>query len=184
MRILLDCRMASWTDAGPYTVGLTRALAARGDLDLICVVAKDEPAPATGVSRIETMFNPLTPQGMLEFGALQEKTRQDVTHCLHATTPFPVRRPLAVTVSDVTALATPDPLQPALQRIAYRWRIGRVARFAQAIICPSEDTTAELERHFPASRKKTTVIPEDEWERTAEATVALYRELRLEDTRR
>ena len=45
MRVLLDCRMASWSGIGRYTTGLARALAARDDVELVQVCAAGEIPP-------------------------------------------------------------------------------------------------------------------------------------------
>lgn len=42
IRVLLDCRMASWSGVGRYTGGLARALAARADVELVQVCAGGE----------------------------------------------------------------------------------------------------------------------------------------------
>lgn len=48
MRVLLDCRMATWTGIGRYTAGLARALAERDDVELVQLCAVGERPPVCG----------------------------------------------------------------------------------------------------------------------------------------
>ncbi len=45
LRVLLDCRMATWTGVGRYTTGLARALAGIEGVELIQVTAAGEAPP-------------------------------------------------------------------------------------------------------------------------------------------
>lgn len=159
-RILLDCRMADWSGVGRYTKGLVRALAARGDLDLVQVVAAGSVAPAPGTEVVRASAHPFTPAGGRELGRIVRSVRPDLTHCLHFPTPLPARHPLAVTVHDLTPLAVAGSMRAFPHLMAYQWWNRRMARVADAIVTPSAFTAADVERRFPAARGKTRVTLE------------------------
>lgn len=150
MRILLDCRMATWTGVGRYTVGLTRALAALGDpdLELVCAVARKQEAPVPGLATVDANYSPLSPLGMLELGSIHSAVAPEVTHCLHFPTPFPVHRPLVVTMHDLTPLVIEGVMPSGLKRAIYRGLTQRAAARADLIVTLSQFTAAEVSRHI------------------------------------
>lgn len=163
MRVLLDCRMSTWTGVGRYTVGLTRALAALQEqegFDLVCVVRRGEAPPAPNTETVTANFGAFGPMGMVELGAIQGQERPDVTHCLHFPTPFPAQRPLAVTLHDLTPLVVDGVMPAAWRREVYRAMNRRVALYANAIITPSAHTASDVERLLPKAAGKTRVTLE------------------------
>lgn len=159
MRILLDCRMASWTGIGRYTVGLTRALSALGeDLELVCAVASPAESPVADAAIELASASPLSPQGALQLGAIQRRVRPDVTHCLHFPTPLPARHPLVVTLHDLTPLVMPDVMPSALKRAVYRFHNARAVRLADRVVPNSQHTARDLERFFPQVAPKLRVV--------------------------
>lgn len=149
MRVLLDCRMADWSGVGRYTTGLTRALARRGDLELVQVVAVDGAVPVPEAESIRAKAHPFTPNGGLEFGRIAHRVAPDVTHCLHFPTPVPAPHPLVVTVHDLTPLVIPGSMRAFPHGLAYRSWMSRVARHADRVITDAVFTSDEVTRFFP-----------------------------------
>ena len=163
MRVLLDCRMATWSGVGRYSTGLTRALAAGDDVELVlvCAVGEAPPvAPRTGAEVVTASAHPFGLLGALELGRLARQVRPDLVHCHHFPTPLPVRRPLVVTLHDLTPLFVPGVMPSAVKRAAYRRWNARAVRLADRIIVPSTATAADVTQVFPKARKRVTVTPE------------------------
>jgi len=163
MRVLLDCRMASWTGVGRYTVGLARALAARDDIDLIQVAAHDERppvAPHQGARSLTAAKHPFSLAGARELGRMIRTVSPDVMHCAHFPTPMPASHPLVVTLHDLSPLLVPGIMPSLPKRLAYRYWNGRAAKIADRICVPSQFTASELTRLFPAALGKIHVTPE------------------------
>lgn len=163
IRVLLDCRMASWAGVGRYTTGLARALAARDDLHLIAVCAPQgmsllTPHPRTEI--VAAAAHPFGIRGALELGRVVRSTRPDLIHCLHFPTPVPVRAPLVVTLHDLTPLVLPGVMRSSLKRLVYRRWNARAVRLAGGLIVPSRATEKDVAKIFPAARQLLTVIPE------------------------
>ena len=107
LRVLLDCRMASWTGVGRYTVGLARALAARDDIELVQVVAPDERPPVSPRDGARSSSPASTRSrwpALGSSGASPAVGDADVVHCAHFPTPMPAPHPLVVTVHDLMPL--------------------------------------------------------------------------------
>ena len=139
MRVLLDCRMASWSGVGRYTTGLARALAARDDVELVQACAAGEPPPVTpgpGAEVVAASAHPFGLRGALELERLARKAKPDIVHCPHFPTPLPVRGPLVVTLHDLTPLVVPGVMPSMARRAAYRAWNARAARLAGRIIAP------------------------------------------------
>ena len=163
MTVLLDCRMASWSGVGRYTTGLARALAARADVKLVQVCAAGESPPAprgTNVESVDATAHPFGPRGALELGRIVGETRPDVVHCAHFPTPAPVRRPLVVTLHDLTPLLIEGVMPSASRRFAYKRWNARAARVADVVLVPSRSTARDVAALLPAAAEKVTVIPE------------------------
>jgi len=163
MRVLLDCRMASWSGVGRYTTGLARALAARDDVELVQVCAAGESAPVTPGAKAEVVAaaaHPFGVRGALELGRLARNAKPDIVHCPHFPTPAPVRGPLVVTLHDLTPLVVPGVMPSAARRAVYRAWNARAARLAGRIIVPSRATAADVTRLFAAARGKLEVTAE------------------------
>jgi glycosyltransferase involved in cell wall biosynthesis len=158
LRVLLDCRMADWSGVGRYTTGLARALARRGDVELVQVVAEGATAPVADAPTVSARRHPFNPLGSLELGRIARAVRPDVTHCTHFMIPFPVPRPLAVTLHDLTPLLIPGVMPSRLKRAVYRhWNAEAVAA-ADVILANSQNTAKDLARFFPAASGKVTVV--------------------------
>lgn len=160
MRILLDCRMATWTGVGRYTSSLARALAARDDLDVALVVAPSDPPIAPGLPETIASSHPFTPAGAFELGRIVREARADVVHCLHFPTPMPAPHPLVVTMHDLTPLIVEDAMSSATRRAVYRMLNRRASTVADAIIVPSRATADDVERFLPRADGKVYVVPE------------------------
>ena len=162
MKVLLDCRMARWTGVGRYTTGLVRALSRRDDLELVLLTAEGDP--------------PLVDSDRAQHGVLGEASvlaarhdgvwqvagavRPDVTHCLHFPTPLPMRKPLVVTLHDLTPLLIEGVMESSVKRAAYTRLNARAVRLANGIITPSASTANDVVRGFPGADGKTRVVPE------------------------
>ena len=163
MRVLLDCRMASWTGIGRYTTTLARALNARGDIELVQVAAPDERPPVAkheGAESILAGKHPFSLGGAREFGAIAGSVGADVVHCAHFPTPMPPSHPLVVTIHDLMPLLVPGIMSSPFKRAVYRYWNGRAAKHADLIITPSQSTAADVERTFAAALGKTRITPE------------------------
>lgn len=160
MRVLLDCRMASWTGVGRYTVGLTRALARRANVELVLVVAEPDALLADLGQTIVAAGEPFSVTGMRELSRASESSRADVIHCLHFPTPWPTRGPLAVTLHDLTPLLLDGVMPNPVKRAVYRLLNQRAVRIADAIVCPSSNTARDVTRVFPDARSKVAVVLE------------------------
>jgi glycosyltransferase involved in cell wall biosynthesis len=163
MRVLLDCRMATWSGVGRYTTGLARALAARDDLELVQVCVAGELPPVTsgpGAAVVAASAHPFGVRGALELGRLAREAKPDLVHCPHFPTPAPVRGPLAVTLHDLTPLVVPGVMPSAAKRAAYHAWNARAARLASRIIVPSRATAADVARLFGTARGKLAVTVE------------------------
>jgi glycosyltransferase involved in cell wall biosynthesis len=163
MRVLLDCRMASWSGVGRYTTGLARALATRDDVELVQACAAGEPPPVTpgpGAEVVAASAHPFGVRGALELGRLARKAKPDIVHCPHFPTPAPVRGPLVVTLHDLTPLLVPGVMSSAVKRVVYRRWNARAARLAGRIIVPSRATAADVTRLFATARGKLAVTTE------------------------
>jgi glycosyltransferase involved in cell wall biosynthesis len=163
MRVLLDCRMASWTGVGRYTTGLARALAARGDIELIQVAASGERppvAPHQGATSIVATKHPFALAGARELGRIAASADADVVHCAHFPTPMPPSHPLVVTIHDLMPLLVPGIMTSPLKRAVYRYWNGRAAKIADRVVTPSQFTAADVERLFKRAEGKTRVTAE------------------------
>jgi len=156
--VLLDCRMADWSGVGRYTMGLVRALAARGDLEIVQVVARGGTVPATDREALVAKAHPFTPAGGLEMGRIARRVAPDLTHCLHFPTPVPAPHPLVVTVHDLTPLVVPGSMPVFPHLPAYWLWMRRVARVADHVITDASFTTGEVARLFPGLERRTTAI--------------------------
>ncbi|MDR3685362.1 MAG: glycosyltransferase family 1 protein [Coriobacteriia bacterium] len=163
MRVLLDCRMASWTGIGRYTVGLARALGARDDIELVQVGAAGERppvAPHQGARCIFASKHPFSIAGARELSRIATTVNADVLHCTHFPTPMPPSHPLVVTIHDLMPLLVPGIMPSLPKRLAYRYWNRRAAKIADRVIVPSLSTAADVTALFPTAADKTRVTPE------------------------
>jgi glycosyltransferase involved in cell wall biosynthesis len=163
MRVLLDCRMCGWSGVGRYTTGLARALAARGDVQLVQACAAEDAPPAQpggAVTVVRLRFGPLGPAGAAELARAALGAAPDVVHCAHFPTPFPKRGPLVVTLHDLTPLLVPGVMPSRARRLAYACWNRRAARVADRVLVPSLHTAADVERLLRHPRGHIVVTPE------------------------
>lgn len=151
MRILVDCRMASWGGIGRYCQGLVRSLARIPDLDLVQMIAAGEQPPVPDAPHVSAAKHPFSVAGGLEFAAIARRVGPDITHALHFPVPLPVRHPLVVTIQDLTPLLVPGVMPSAVRRAVYRHAIGRAVTTAERILTPSACSAADVVRFFPAA---------------------------------
>ena len=172
MRVVLDCRMATWTGVGRYTTGLARALSRIDDIELLQVTAEgeDPPVPAStpeaeaegarGVPRhVSASGHPFSPAGGRELARIARELNPDVVHCAHFPTPLPAVHPLVVTMHDLSPLLVPGVMPSAARRVAYRWWNRRAVKVADHIITDATFTIGEIVRVFPSARGRITAIP-------------------------
>jgi glycosyltransferase involved in cell wall biosynthesis len=163
IRVLLDCRMASWSGVGRYTGGLARALAARADVELVQVCAGGEAPPVEPgflVRAVTASAHPFRLSGALELGRIARAVSPDVVHCLHFATPMSQQAPLVITLHDLLPLVVPGVMPSLVKRIAYRMWNTRAVDSADALIVPSRTTATDVSRYFGAARDKLVVIAE------------------------
>lgn len=172
LRVLLDCRMATWTGVGRYTTGLARALARIEEVELVQVTAAGEQPPvapcahadeAAGIRAVPRSVSaskhPFSPGGGRELALIARDVAPDVTHCVHFPTPLPAPHPLVVTMHDLAPLLVPGVMPSAIRRVAYRWWNRRAVRVADHIITDATFTVGEIERVFPSAAGRITAIP-------------------------
>jgi glycosyltransferase involved in cell wall biosynthesis len=172
MRVLLDCRMASWSGVGRYTTGLARALARRDDIELVQFVRRGDlppiaPEDPEGLTAdvIAGPGHPFTPRGGWAFATAVGEIGPDVVHAAHFPTPIPDKHPLVVTLHDLTPMVYPSVMPSPFSRAAYRWWNRRAAHVADVITANSRATAADVERLLPASVGKVRVVlhaPDDD----------------------
>lgn len=158
MRVLLDCRMATWSGIGRYCNGLVRALAADPDITLVQMVAAGSEPPVPAAESIEARHHPFTVRGALEFGRIARDAAPDLTHALHFPTPRPAAHPLVVTLQDLTPLTVPGVMPSAIKRAVYRRSIARAVRLADRIITPSLYSAEDVVRFFPGAEGRITPV--------------------------
>jgi len=158
MRVLLDCRMSTWSGIGRYCNGLTRALAGMEGLEVVQMVAPGAEPPVPGGETVVARRHPFSTRGALEFGRIVRRIAPDVTHALHFPTPLPVSHPLVVTVQDLTPLVVPGVMPSAVRRAVYRLKMARAVRAADRIITPSEHSARDVARFFPHAADRTTAV--------------------------
>jgi alpha-1,3-rhamnosyl/mannosyltransferase len=149
MRVLLDCRMASWSGIGRYSHGLVRALARIDGLEIIQVIEVGDTPPVEDAESIPTRKHAFYPTAGFELGSIVRRVAPDLTHCLHLPTLIPARRPLVVTVHDLTPLALPSVMPSELRRAAYRFWAFRASGEADRLIADSNATKADILRRYP-----------------------------------
>ncbi len=158
MRVLIDCRMSTWSGIGRYCQGLVRALVDIPDLSVIQMVAVGAVAPSDAAESVEAHHHPFSFRGSLEFGRIVRAVAPDVTHALHFPTPRPVGHPLVVTIQDLTPLVVPGVMSSALRRAVYRRSVGHAVRVADHILTPSAYTARDVVRFFPHSEARITSV--------------------------
>ncbi|MCU1370477.1 MAG: glycosyl transferase, group 1 [Ilumatobacteraceae bacterium] len=141
------------------TLGTLRALAARGDLDLVGVAARHpEPPPAAFTLPIPVQHLPLPRPALYEawhalrWPSIERATGPvDVVHATAIAVP-PTKAPLVMTIHDLAFLA--DPTQPTRHGLRFFTRGTELARrHARLVLVPSEATAAECREHgFDADR--------------------------------
>lgn len=158
MRVLLDCRMATWTGIGRYSTGLARALAREGEVELVQVVAEGCAPPVSAAPAVIARAHPFMPAGGLELRRIVDQVAPDLTHCLHVPTPIPARHPLVVTIHDLTPLVVPSVMPSQVRRLAYRWWNSRAAKVADLLLANSDATARDIGRFFPQAAGKVRVV--------------------------
>ncbi|MGV8083254.1 MAG: glycosyltransferase family 4 protein [Coriobacteriia bacterium] len=162
MRLLLDCRMSTWTGVGRYTVGLAQALGARDDIELTQVMAPETRSPVPsyrGARSITARKHPFTAAGARELGHIAAAVKPDLVHCPHFPTPAPASHPLVVTLHDVTPLVVPGVMPSPIKRFVYRRLNRRAVGLADAIITDSAFSESEIVRMLPEARHKIVAVP-------------------------
>ena len=160
MRVLLDCRMASWSGIGRYSTGLARELSRTDDIELVQVIEEGATPPVEGLRHMVAHSHAFYPTGGLELARLIEEAQPDLVHCLHAPTPIPIRHPLAVTIHDLTPLRIPEVMPSVLRRTAYHWWNARAASHAGVLLANSQATASDIAAFFPRAASKVRVTLE------------------------
>jgi glycosyltransferase involved in cell wall biosynthesis len=159
MRVLLDCRMATWTGIGRYTTGLARELARVSDIEIVQVVEEGAVAPVPDSAKVTARSHAFYPTGGFELGRIAQEVRPDLVHCLHVPTPIPVRHPLVVTIHDLTPLRMPEVMPSLVRRATYRWWNARAAYGADILLANSQATASDIASFFPNASARVRVVP-------------------------
>jgi glycosyltransferase involved in cell wall biosynthesis len=159
MRVLLDCRMATWTGIGRYTTGLARSLARRDDIELVQLVARGQLAPVPDLAEVIAVAgSPLSPLAARGFSRVAREVGSDVIHCAHFPTPIPTVHPLVVTLHDLTPMVLPEVMPSRIKRAVWTWWNRRAAREADLIAANSQHTASDIRRLLPDSDGKVRVV--------------------------
>jgi glycosyltransferase involved in cell wall biosynthesis len=158
MRVLLDCRMASWTGIGRYSTGLARELAKMDGLEIVQVIEEGSTAPVPDAETVTARSHAFYPTGGLELGRIVATAKPDLVHCLHVPTPIPVRHPLAVTIHDLMPLRVPEVMPSFVRRTAYRWWNARAASVAGVLLANSQATATDIRAFFPRANARVRVV--------------------------
>jgi glycosyltransferase involved in cell wall biosynthesis len=158
MRVLLDCRMATWSGIGRYSTGLARELARIPDLEIVQVTEEGALAPVPDAEKVTARSHAFYPTGGLELARIAAQVRPDLVHCLHVPTPIPVRHPLVVTIHDLTPLRVPEVMPSVVRRAAYRWWNARAATVAGVLLANSQATAADIHSFFPHAKAHVRVV--------------------------
>jgi glycosyltransferase involved in cell wall biosynthesis len=159
MRVLLDCRLAWSSEIGRYATGLCRALARRGDVDIVQVVEAGAIAPAPHRETVFARKHAFYPTGGFELGSIVRAVAPDVTHCLHVPTPLPARHPLVVSVNDLSPVAYPDSMPSSVRRAAYRLWCFRASGEAERLLASSSASKCDILRLYPHTSGTISVVP-------------------------
>jgi len=156
------------TGVGQAIRELTRALAARPlPFDVVVLCTSPEllaplaqrdggrllpcPAAAGGTLRKAAWTQLVMPRLLGDLGA-------DLLHCLQFVAPLRAPCPLVVTVHDLGYLRYPATIEEP-RRTYYRWLVPRSLRRAQAVVCNSRATAAEVSARFPELAGRVEVTP-------------------------
>ena len=159
IRVLLDCRMSSWTGVGRYSVGLARALARRDDVEVVLAVAAGDTSPVPDAATLVAQRHPFSLAGARELGRIVRAAAPDITHCLHFPTPSPAPHPLVVTMHDLAPLLVAGIMPSPLKRAVYRTLNARAVRVADRLVTDSAFSLTQIERVFPRAAGRITSIP-------------------------
>jgi glycosyltransferase involved in cell wall biosynthesis len=159
MRVLLDCRMASWSGIGRYSTGLARSLARMDGVEIVQVVEEGGTPPVADAESIPARKHAFYPTGGFELGAIVRRVKPDLTHCLHVPTPIPVRHPLVVTIHDLTPIVVPAVMPSEIRRAAYRFWNFRASGEADRILANSNATKCDILRYYPHAAGIVSVVP-------------------------
>ncbi len=158
MRVLIDCRMQTWTGVGRYTVSLSTSLARHGGVELVQVVLQGEEPPVPDMPVIIATRPVLSLGGFREFGAIAKRAGAELTHCIQYPTPLPPVHPLVVTLHDAIPLVVPGAMPSRVQREVYRAMNQRAARIADRIIANSRHTASDLVQVLGADHTRIQVV--------------------------
>jgi glycosyltransferase involved in cell wall biosynthesis len=162
--VALDARMAFHSGIGRYIRGLTRALLdadSPPELSLLGVPTGGDPDWLAGraVTNIAYSAGIYTPREQIlgSWVCRRLESRVSVFHFPHYNVPLRLPRASVVTIHDLTHLQFPEyfsPLQVAFARRVLKRAVTR----ARSIITVSEATRRTLDRFFPGTAGKATVI--------------------------
>ncbi len=158
MRVLLDCRMATWSGIGRYSTGLARELARTDGIEIVQVIEQGTTAPVPEAEAVSAQRHAFYPTGGLELGRISDAAKPDLVHCLHVPTPIPVHHPLAVTIHDLTPLRVPEVMPSFVRRTAYRWWNARAASMAGVLLANSQATATDIHAFFPHAKARVRVV--------------------------
>jgi alpha-1,3-rhamnosyl/mannosyltransferase len=154
MRVLLDCRMATWGGIGRYCQGLVRALAQLPGLELVQMAAPGSLVPVPEAEVVTAARHPFSVGGAIEFGRIARRVTPDVTHALHFPVPLPAAHPLVVTIQDLTPLLVRGVMPSAAKRAVYRYKLRRAITVADRVLTPSQRTAEDVVAFVQSARGK------------------------------
>lgn len=162
-RIAIDARKIADFGIGTYVRGLVSALAAiDADHDYLLLVAARSAVALPdlpGHFRIVPEESPLySLREQVGLSLTLARHGADLYHSTHYVLPLWLPCPAVVTIHDLIHLLYPEFLGHPAAHLYARWMIGRALRRGRKIIAVSENTRADLERHFAVDPRKLTVI--------------------------
>lgn len=162
MRVALDARKFFDFGIGTTIRGLIRGIVEISPEGLELLVmgpagVRDAIAESNSTKFVELDAPHYSFREMFAVTRTAQRAGADLIHVPHYVTPV-ASLPLVITIHDLIHLDTDRRHLPLGGRIYARWMIGRATRLARRIVTGSEATRREIERRFPRSRGRISVV--------------------------
>ncbi len=159
LRVALDARKLKDFGIGTYVRGLLGAAAARGEHDLVALVATgDEGSLPSGVEAIRCDAPGYSLAELVLVRRALARARCDVFHAPHYVVPLFPPRATVVTVHDLIHLKRPEH-GSIVKRTYATTMLGRALRAARVVLTVSEAARRDLADFAPSHAAKVRVVP-------------------------
>lgn len=158
LHVLVDGRKARDFGIGRYILGLTRSLAASGEISLTAFAKPgDTQLFPPNVRTVPTKVVPYSIRELLSLGRVAARVGADVVHWPHYVVPFGTPNPTVVTVHDLMHLTQPE--HGSFWKRTYAENVLRHAvQVSARVIAVSEETARQLTARFPEVQAKLEVV--------------------------